>query len=168
MCPTFFPSLVLTIALSQYPWPKAITGIERIALAAQGDLQRVLRYTIPPFPLSPLTIPQQRILRPPNRRSPSLLPDIPPVPVPLPLLTWNNLSTHPLSHRFCFPHLSHNPNSSSPPPMRRENRLHRNFHRAHYLPRNRPFILAGEIRHRPDVQEDGEGSRLWVGRCRVG
>lgn len=28
----------------KYPWPTEVTGIERIALSAQGDLQRVLRY----------------------------------------------------------------------------------------------------------------------------
>jgi hypothetical protein len=33
----------------QYPWPAEITGIERIALSAKGDLQRVLRYVDVPL-----------------------------------------------------------------------------------------------------------------------
>lgn len=36
---------LLTPALAvQYPWPAEVNGVERIALSAQGDLQRVLRY----------------------------------------------------------------------------------------------------------------------------
>lgn len=32
-----------TYVLFQFEWPVEITGLERIALSAQGDLQRVLR-----------------------------------------------------------------------------------------------------------------------------
>lgn len=28
----------------QFPWPAEVTGVERIALSAQGGLQRVLRF----------------------------------------------------------------------------------------------------------------------------
>jgi hypothetical protein len=28
----------------QYPWPKALSGIERVACSSMGDLQRMLRY----------------------------------------------------------------------------------------------------------------------------
>ena len=36
----------LTYLSFQYPWPAEVNGLERIALSAQGDLQRVLRYVI--------------------------------------------------------------------------------------------------------------------------
>lgn len=34
-------------SLLQHPWPKGLTGLERIALSSQGDLQRVLRSLSP-------------------------------------------------------------------------------------------------------------------------
>ena len=34
---------VIPLTSQQYPWPAEVNGVERIALSAQGDLQRVLR-----------------------------------------------------------------------------------------------------------------------------
>lgn len=41
---------IMTCHFCQFPWPKEVTGLERIALSAKGDLQRMLRY-VASFPV---------------------------------------------------------------------------------------------------------------------
>jgi len=73
-----------------YPWPKEVTGIERIVLAAQGDLQRVLSA----FFATPVVV--SLIYSQTSRQSsPSCLPEI--VYQPTPLLIASASPTSPIT-----------------------------------------------------------------------
>ena len=136
----------------QYPWPAEVNGIERIALSAQGDLQRVLRWSQQHFPFNlhiPQFSPQQRFLCSSHCDCSRLLAHHASGISAVRLRTYpQSVSEH---HRVSLPRIPYRPDSTGPPPMCWQDRLHRDVHCPHHLSRMCSSFPPRKVRHRANV-----------------